>query len=101
MDVRRVLAALAVFGVVAGGLDITIGMTNAHKAAPPAPKPLPTPTPTPQVPTPAEFRIGVVVTDQNCSDPNGCVYRYRGRSGAASGWTGSRSPNASIRPPAG
>ena len=31
----------------------------------------------PKVPIPQEFQIGVVVTDQNCSGPNGCVYKYR------------------------
>ena len=29
------------------------------------------------MPTPAEFQIGIVVTDQNCAGPNGCVYKYR------------------------
>jgi hypothetical protein len=73
MNARRVIAALAVFVLAATGVGITIGIITAHKAAPPAPKP----PPTPRVPTPAEFQIGVVVTDQNCSGPTGCVYRYR------------------------
>ena len=29
------------------------------------------------MPTPAEFKIGIVVTDENCAGPNGCVYKYR------------------------
>ena len=29
------------------------------------------------MPIPAEFQIGVVVIDQNCSGPNGCAYKYR------------------------
>jgi hypothetical protein len=75
MTARRLIAALAVFAVVATGLGVTIGMLDADKAAPPvASRPAP---PTPRDPTPAEFQIGVVVTDQNCSGPNGCVYKYR------------------------
>ncbi len=76
MNVRRLIAALAVFAVVATGLGITVGVINAYKSAAPGPSQQ-APAPTPQVPTPAEFQIGVVVTDQNCTGPNGCVYKYR------------------------
>ena len=61
MNARRLIAALAVFAVVATGLGITIGVITADKPAPPvasAPPP-----PAPRMPTPAEFQIGVVVTD--------------------------------------
>jgi hypothetical protein len=75
MNARRLIAALAVFAVVATGLGITIGMINADKAAPPVASPAPPPAPA--MPTPAEFQVGVVVTDQNCPGPSGCVYKYR------------------------
>jgi hypothetical protein len=71
MNARRIVAALAIFAVVATGLGITIGVINADK------EPLPVASQPPRVPTPTEFQIGVVVTDQNCSAPNGCVYKYR------------------------
>lgn len=75
MNARRLIAALAVFAVVAAGLGITIGVILAGKQAPPVAS-QPTP-PTPRMPTPAEFQVGVVVTDQNCTGPAGCVYKYR------------------------
>jgi hypothetical protein len=77
MNARRLIAALAIFAVAATGIGVSIAMINANE--PPAPRaaPPPLPTPTPAVPTPAEFQIGIVVTDQNCAGPTGCVYRYR------------------------
>ncbi|MGH3677798.1 MAG: hypothetical protein ACRDU5_19100, partial [Mycobacterium sp.] len=40
--------------------------------------PPPPPAPRkPQMPTPAEFQVAVVVTEQNCSGTAGCVYTYR------------------------
>lgn len=74
MNARRLIAALAVFAVVATGLGITIGVITADKATPPDVSVAP---PAPRMPTPAEFQVGVVVTDQNCTGPNGCVYKYR------------------------
>jgi hypothetical protein len=75
MSARRLIAALAVFAVVATGIGVSIALIMAPK---PPPQPRPTlAAPTPKVPTPAEFQIGVVVTDQNCAGPNGCVYKYR------------------------
>jgi hypothetical protein len=75
MSARRLIAALAVFAVVATGIGVSIALITAPK---PPPQPRPTlAAPTPKVPTPAEFQIGVVVTDQNCAGPNGCVYKYR------------------------
>jgi hypothetical protein len=75
VNARRLIAALAVFAVVAAGLGITIAVLTAKPQAPVAGEP--PPPPQPQVPTPAEFQLGVVVTDQNCSGPAGCVYKYR------------------------
>ena len=76
MRARRLIAALAIFAVVATGFGLSIAIFTA-KDPPPAPVASPLPAPTPKMPTPAEFQIGVVVTDENCTGPNGCVYRYR------------------------
>jgi hypothetical protein len=76
MNARRLVAALAVFAVAATGIGVSLAMITAKDPpAPTASRTLPAPTPT--VPTPAEFQIGIVVTDQNCAGPNGCVYKYR------------------------
>jgi hypothetical protein len=77
MNARRLIAALAIFAVAATGIGVSIAMINASEPPAPTASPLPVPAPTPAVPTPAEFQIGVVVTDQNCAVPNGCVYKYR------------------------
>lgn len=78
MNVRRVVAALAIFAIVVGGLGVTIAVLTADKTPPPAATARPTlPTPTPKVPTPAEFQIGIVVTGEDCAGQTGCVYKYR------------------------
>ncbi|HKV19911.1 MAG TPA: hypothetical protein VJR50_12825 [Mycobacterium sp.] len=76
MSVRRLVAALGIFAVVATGLGAAIAMIAAPKP-PPAPPPSTFAAPTPKVPTPAEFQIGIVVTDQKCVGPDACVYKYR------------------------
>ncbi len=75
MSPRRVVAALAIFAVIATGVGVSIALIAGQKPPPPPPPTLAAPTP--KVPTPAEFQIGVVVTDQNCAGQNGCVYTYR------------------------
>ena len=77
MNIRRLIAALAVFAVAATGIGVSIAMITAKDPPAPTASRTPLPTPTPKVPTPAEFQIGIVVTDQNCAGPNGCVYKYR------------------------
>ena len=75
MLARRLISALGVIAVVATGVGVSIALITAPK---PPPQPRPTlAAPTPKVPTPSEFTSGVVVTDQTCSGPNGCVYKYR------------------------
>jgi hypothetical protein len=80
MNARRLIASLAIFAVIVAGIGVSIALVNAYKANPPAAsqssrqRP---PPPRPQVPTPAEFQLTVVVTDQNCSGPSGCLYKYR------------------------
>lgn len=71
---RRLIAALAVFAVVAAGLGITIAVLTAPRARPPSAAPT---APPPRVPTPAEFQLGVVVTDRDCSHVDSCLYKYR------------------------
>ena len=71
MSARRVIASLAIFAVVVAGIGVTVAVIFSNKP-PPRASAL-----APKVPSPQEFRIGVVVTDQNCSGPNGCVYKYR------------------------
>ena len=75
MSPRRVIAALAIFAVAATGVGVSIALIAAPKSPPPPPPTLAAPTA--KVPTPAEFQIAVVVTDQNCAAQNGCVYKYR------------------------
>jgi hypothetical protein len=79
MNARRLIAALAIFALVATGIGVSIALITADKPTPAATQTprRPAPPPRPQVPIPAEFQIGVVVTDQNCSGPSGCVYKYR------------------------
>jgi hypothetical protein len=77
MNPRRLVAALAIFAVAATGIGLSIAMFTGNKPSPAATTRTPLPPPTPSVPTPAEFQVGVVVTDQNCSGPTGCVYKYR------------------------
>ncbi|WP_123028387.1 hypothetical protein [Mycolicibacterium stellerae] len=74
MTPRRFVAALAIFAVAATGIGLSVLMFAPNRTPSP---PAPIPRAEPSVPTPAEFRIGVVVTDQNCTGPNGCVYKYR------------------------
>ncbi len=73
---NRLIAALAIFAVVATGIGLSVLMFTGSKA-PPATTRTPLPPPKPSVPTPAEFQVGVIVTDQNCAVPAGCVYKYR------------------------
>ena len=77
MNVRRLIAALAIFAVAATGIGVSLAMISAKDQPAPTAARTSLPAPTPKVPTPAEFQIGVVVTDQNCAGPNGCVYKYR------------------------
>jgi hypothetical protein len=75
MKFRSLIALLFIFATIVGGIGVTMVVLAGNKPSPPTasrPSPL-----APKVPIPQEFRIGVVVTDQNCSGPDGCVYKYR------------------------
>jgi hypothetical protein len=76
MNVRRLVAAVAIFATVATGIGVSIAMMLADKPQRPAATRTTVP-PTPQVPIPAEFLLRVVVTDQKCAGPSGCAYTYR------------------------
>jgi hypothetical protein len=79
MNAHRLIASLAIFAVVVGGIGVTISVLTGNKTPPPAasqPPPPPAASP-PQMPLPAEFQIAVVVTDRNCTGPTRCVYKYR------------------------
>jgi hypothetical protein len=79
-NVRRLLAALAIFAMLAGGVglaSILIFSDNSQPTRPTAATPRTTlAPPPPSVPTPKEFTINVVVTEQNCQPGPGCAYKY-------------------------
>ena len=76
---RRLLAALAIIAMLIGGISMAAAMIfgDHSKPATPAAAPRTTPPPPPpSVPTPKEFTIKVVVTEQNCDPGPGCSYKY-------------------------
>jgi hypothetical protein len=79
-NVRRLLAALAIFAMLAGGVglaSILIFGDNSQPTRPTAATPRTTRAPPPpSVPTPKEFTINVVVTEQTCQPGGGCAYKY-------------------------
>jgi len=79
-NIRRLLAALAIFAMLAGGVSlasILIFSDHSKPAASSTATPRTTlPPPPPSVPTPKEFTINVVVTEQNCQPAGGCAYKY-------------------------
>ena len=78
--IRRLLAALAIFGMLAGLVSVAsilIFGDHSKPAAPPTATPRTTlDPPPPSPPTPKEFTINVVVTEQACQPDGGCVYKY-------------------------
>jgi hypothetical protein len=79
-NLRRLLAALAIFAMLAGGVSLASVLIFSDHTKPGA---ISTPTsrftpppPPPSVPTPKEFTIKVVVTDQKCDPGPGCLYIY-------------------------
>jgi hypothetical protein len=79
-NLRKLLAALAIFAMLAGGVSlasIIIFGDHSNPAETRTATPRTTlPPPTPSVPTPKEFTVKVVVTEQNCQPGPGCVYKY-------------------------
>lgn len=81
MNVRRWLAALAIFAMLASGVGIASILIFSDHSRPPAAQQTRTPRTTlaprpPSVPTPQEFSIRVVVTAQDCPPNGACVYTY-------------------------
>jgi hypothetical protein len=75
--VKRLLAVLALLGMLGGFGAAAVMMFGKDS------KPRPTATPRttlapprPSVPTAKEFTIGVVVTETNCQPGGGCMYKY-------------------------
>ncbi|MFL6084419.1 MAG: hypothetical protein ACJ74F_14700 [Mycobacterium sp.] len=77
--IRRLLAAIAIVAMLIGGISIAAALIFSDHSKPSAPTASPRKTlapPPPSVPTPTEFTINVVVTEQNCEPGPGCAYKY-------------------------
>ncbi len=76
---RKWLAALALVAMVAGGIGIAAVVITGDMSSTPASQAAPRTTlapPAPKMPTPVEFNVEVVVTDQQCQPGEGCTYQY-------------------------
>jgi hypothetical protein len=76
--IRKLLAALAIVAMLIGGISIAAALIfgdHSKPATPAAPRTTLAPPP-PSVPTPREFTVNVVVTEQICEPGPGCVYKY-------------------------
>ncbi|HOW95941.1 hypothetical protein [Mycolicibacterium fallax] len=75
--IRKVLAALAIVGMLAGGVAAAIYLvtSGAQRADPVASTPESF-APTPTMPKPDEFLVGVTVTEHHCGTPTTCTYVY-------------------------
>ncbi len=75
---RKLLAALAIIGVLASGVGIAslVLSMKSNQQQTSAPQRTPPQPPPPSVPTVKEFLIGVNVTAQTCDPAGTCVYTY-------------------------
>ena len=74
---RKVLAALAIVGMLVSGIGLaTFVIFNKGDEPVAAPQRTPPPPPPPSVPTVKEFLVGVNVTAQNCDPAGTCFYTY-------------------------
>lgn len=76
---RKLLAALAIVGMLASGIGIATMMIFAkpdQQQQAEAPRYTPPTPPPPSVPTAKEFMVSVVVTAQNCDPAGVCQYTY-------------------------
>jgi hypothetical protein len=79
---RKWSAGLALFAIVASGVGVVAVIIYGGMSSPPQPQPqTATPrstlaAPSPKVPTPFEFTVNVVVTDQQCVPVGSCTYKY-------------------------
>jgi hypothetical protein len=77
--IRRLLAALAIVAMLIGGISVAAALIFGDHSKPPPQTATPRRTlapPPPSVPTPQEFTINVVVTEQNCDPGPRCAYKY-------------------------
>ncbi|ORB64637.1 hypothetical protein [Mycolicibacterium tusciae] len=79
--VRKWSAGLALFAIVASGVGLAVVLIVGSMSAPKpseravAPRTTLAP-PQPKVPTPVEFALRVIVTDQTCVPDAACSYKY-------------------------
>ena len=78
--VRKWTATMALIAIVVGGIGVTGfvifgGMTAPKPSQPATPRTTLAP-PSPKVPTPVEFAVNVIVTDQQCAPDGKCTYTY-------------------------
>ncbi|ODQ85724.1 hypothetical protein BHQ18_28595 [Mycolicibacterium flavescens] len=79
---RKWLAGIALIAIVASGVGVAAVMIFGSITAPDQPPQASTPRttfapPTPKVPTPLEFTVNVIVTEQQCPpEAPGCTYKY-------------------------
>ncbi|MFI5509686.1 hypothetical protein ACIA48_19635 [Mycobacterium sp. NPDC051804] len=79
--VRKWSAGLALLAIIASGVGIAAVMIFGSITAPKPSDRVATPRttlapPQPKVPTPVEFAINVIVTDQTCVPGAACSYKY-------------------------
>jgi hypothetical protein len=79
--VRKWSAGLALFALVASAVGIAAAMIFGSITAPKPSQRAATPRttlapPSPKVPTPVEFTVGVIVTEQTCVPQGPCTYKY-------------------------
>jgi hypothetical protein len=79
--IKKVLAACAIVAMLGGGVSLAsiLIFGDYGKSQPAAQQTTPRRTiapPPPSVPTPKEFTIAVVVTEQNCPPDEPCIYKY-------------------------
>jgi hypothetical protein len=77
--IRKLLAAIAIVAMLIGGISVAAALIFGDHSKPQQQATTPRTTfapPPPAVPTPKEFTINVVVTEQICDPGPGCAYKY-------------------------
>lgn len=77
-SIYRALAALCIFGMLLGGIGMTVYVLT-HRDALQGLSSAPTTSAAstePSVPTATEFKIGVDITAKDCPQPDRCTFRY-------------------------
>jgi hypothetical protein len=69
--------ALIIFAMLVGGIGVAAALIFKDEPGPSrATDTVTPPAPAPQLPVPAEFSVGVVVTEQSCTGAGHCAYKY-------------------------